>query len=305
MDALEQGLFAQQFGRRTTLNKELGDNIYQGTLTSITIGKKAPSFTDLYLPLLADWDQYKEIKGEVKKGDTRRFFRTLETQYNKAITDSYEKLAREGAISDAVLLTVAEIDALAEKIDNFESFRSGVEVSGPLSRLVPSIQFFHPLGYAYDHIQIAFALDVASILNRGRPSDKDMTAALNLVPSRTDSEEVTKIKFEKLRNMMLSAKKAINAKFPVPMSIFDTGDVDQHNIPIYDFTQAGSMVEGGPKEKLISTWQGWLTPGNTYGDAGQRQEAMKMLKAYGISGSGGDISPDEDEQVDTDLFPDG
>lgn len=281
IDRLDEAIKGRQSDEKRTVINDLSDSVYEKTRERIIVGRQAPRFLELYLPLLDDFGTIQKMK-EVPKGEERLFFRNIEKEFNRALTESHQELTKAGGLSNQARMNKADIQALGEKIDHLEQLRDGTEVSGPLSVLVPTLQLFMPNSFAYDNIQMAFALEVASILNRGRPSDKDMVAAMQLVPSRDDSEAVAKIKFNTLRQMMLNAAGAIDANFPMPMSVFDTGkteEIDGVSIPIYDFTQVGSMLENDrASNELIAKWKEHLKDGTE----AQKFEAKAMLEKYGI-----------------------
>ena len=82
---------------------------------------------------------------------------------------------------------------------------------------LPIFQYFTPDDAQYDALREAFVLDLAAVINAGRPSDKDAEAIGKLIPTRASTEVVAGGIFDTLRQMLLAKKGAIEAEFHLPI----------------------------------------------------------------------------------------
>ena len=294
-DRLRHSTARTETKRIEDIATNLGESVYAKVYKNALLSKKAVSPVETYLDMFNSFKDMADIE-DVPKRYKSMVLNEMTKKYDEAMTQAYKDLRKEGGLPDTARMAQAEIRALGEKIDHLEELRGGVEVDGVLARFVPDLQLLFPNSYAYDHIHGAFALEVASVLNRGRPSDKDMIAAEKLIPSRDDTAEVARAKFAILRKMMLSAADSIDKGWPAPVSIFDTGEteeIDGVSIPVYDFTHTE-----GSNRRLLETWREWVKTG----DELQRREGQEMLEKWGekMEEFGGasvtdeDISPDEE-----------
>tara|TARA_Y100000593_G_scaffold60539_2_gene112255 strand:- start:431 stop:2833 length:2403 start_codon:yes stop_codon:yes gene_type:complete len=115
------------------------------------------------------------------------------------------------------------VDNGLARVRQLEDRFLSAEVQGPIyASVMPIFQFFHPKSAAYDRMVESFRVELAAIINQGRPSDKDAEAVGAIIPKRTDTKIVAADLFESMRDMMKAKRMAILNDFDLPLNEFVT-----------------------------------------------------------------------------------
>lgn len=115
------------------------------------------------------------------------------------------------------------VDKGLARVRQLEDRFLSAEVQGPIyASVMPIFQFFHPKSAAYDRMVESFRVELAAIINQGRPSDKDAEAVGAIIPRRTDTKIVAADLFESMRDMMKAKRMAVLNDFDLPLNEFVT-----------------------------------------------------------------------------------
>ena len=115
---------------------------------------------------------------------------------------------------------LAEAETLESEIAGFQKRYDDLELKGPIvSGLGEISQYLTPDNFVYSDLSEAFALKIAAILNKGRPSNVDFEAARRMIPLASDSNEVAQAKFENLRRVTKYARLALQRGIYLPLHL--------------------------------------------------------------------------------------
>jgi len=140
--------------------------------------------------------------------------------YDSAYIKAEEKRIASLAKPNAVKMELANLAAGRQKIMNLESLYAKVELKGPILGRLPAWQYFVPNKAAYEKEVSGFAVELAAIINQGRPSDKDAEAVRLLLPLSSDTMHVASELWDNLHRMMEAKKIALEEEFDVPIWSF-------------------------------------------------------------------------------------
>ena len=153
------------------------------------------------------------LKSGVSLGSVKRI-------YDAAYIKAEEKRIASLAKPNAVKMELANLNAGRQKIMNLESLYARVELKGPILGRLPAWQYFVPNKAAYEKEVSGFAVELAAIINQGRPSDKDAEAVRLLLPLSSDTMHVASELWDNLHRMMEAKKIALEEEFDVPIWSF-------------------------------------------------------------------------------------
>ena len=135
---------------------------------------------------------------------------------------------------------LAQKQALLLKLKYYEEGVLGqADATGPWWGRIPAFQYILPDDAVAEDFIEGFALEIASVLNDGRPSEQDKNAARAMVPDRQDTAEVAA---GKMRNMIALAEitiRAVKNEFPAPMMVYVNKEGE------FDLQRAEDQVMGG------------------------------------------------------------
>ena len=77
-----------------------------------------------------------------------------------------------------------------------------------------------------------WTVELASLINGGRPSDKDAEAVANLIPERSDRKVTAEALFQNLTDMLVAKREAIVDQF---------GNEQEFHVPVWDYTKSGEF----------------------------------------------------------------
>jgi hypothetical protein len=141
------------------------------------------------------------------------------------------------------------------KIDNMEKYLEDAELKGPLFGKLPLISWLTPSSALYDAVTKAFTLELAAIMNRGRPTEKDALAVKELLPDRDEGE---KLRGKKIAMLKLMVQTKID-NFKDEYKAWDlTGDADRgwQLIEVHDYTGTADPGKKGEGDSLHEDFRG-------------------------------------------------
>jgi hypothetical protein len=169
----------------------------------------------------------------------------LSAAYQRGRRELITTLRKEGPPASA-RMAIGEIEAMVGKVSQLEKMLAESRLLGPIFGRVPSFQLIDMPASVFDDFSSAFGLELASVLNRGRPSDKDFELAARIVPKRYDREDVRARKLQAIRDMLALRAQHIEMEFPPVLTI--EGDEDSGFTVVIDDSRRPERVETPPGE---------------------------------------------------------
>jgi hypothetical protein len=120
--------------------------------------------------------------------------------------------------SNAQTEFIAEARVMASKVEHFEERYKALPFKGPVGSVFGGIsQYLTPENFIYDDTMEAFALEMASLLNKGRPSEVDFKSAKRMMPLSSDSPKVAAAKFANLKRTVMYSELALTREIYLPI----------------------------------------------------------------------------------------
>jgi hypothetical protein len=183
-------------------------------------GSVLPRYADIFAENFAKViNSFAQRDVRLTKEETAFIASHLEAAYTAGRVRLMKRLAASGGLSNQARMSLADVAAMNRKADQLNEMMSKAILSGPIFGRIPALQFFVPDDAVFDGYGEAFALELASVLNRGRPSEKDFEAARKIVPMRRDREGVRAKKLEAIKAMLASRASGIEAQFPPVLTV--------------------------------------------------------------------------------------
>ena len=157
---------------------------------------------------------------------------TYQLAYNSAQFEAQEE-EREGFSLDAwAKKEIANINAGIAQIQQKEKLFFKQSLSGPIFGHIPIHQFWAVDEAVWESTRKGWTVELASLINGGRPSDKDAEAVANLIPERSDRKVTAEALFQNLTDMLVAKREAIVDQF---------GNEQEFHVPVWDYTKSGEF----------------------------------------------------------------
>ena len=168
--------------------------------------------------ILLDKEQQLMVQKELL--ELRAIYDIARYDKHQKYLDKREELIKNSTPSNAQKLFFAEAEVMEDKISRFEALYDDLPFKGPVGSLAGGIsQYLTPKNFIYDDTMEAFALEMASLLNQGRPSEVDFKSAKRMMPLSSDSPEVARAKFENLKRVVAYSQLALERQIYLPLHL--------------------------------------------------------------------------------------
>ena len=207
--------------------KSSANNIKQDVISGLEVEGFTPKFKGLSDVIAEHELAMTRVKGSKKvlSEVTRKQARDImEAAYKEGLNEVNARLSKRG-MDDTIRYHLSQKKALLAKLKFYESkVLEKAGATGPWWGRIPAFQYFLPNDAVAEDFIEGFAIEVASILNDGRPTKEDAAAARAMIPDRQDTDVVAA---QKMRNMIDLAQITINSiieGFPVPLMVYIQDD---------------------------------------------------------------------------------
>ena len=223
----------------------------------------------------------------------------LTAAYDRGMTAANEKLGTRGP-GERQKAFIAQKKGLMSKLSDYYRMVEKSELTGPWFGLLPAFKYISPRSHIADKWIEGFSIEIAKVLNDGRPTQIDAEAVQLMLPNRRDTpgkDGTAYLKFKALMDMTRASIAATEAEFGYSMSVF---------------VDANGNFNAAKAKEALALWKENKTIhpdaiGGPFGlknkansnDEDEAARAKALLEGYSSSNQGGSGGSGENENNDS------